>query len=361
MTGGRQEDRGKMSSANSERWRSLARVPLAALPTPLTPLPRFGRAIGAEVWLKRDDVGSVGLSGNKARKLEFLLADAERVGADIVVTAGAVQSNSARATAAAAAQLGLDCVLALSGARPRQPSGNLLIAGLVGARFEFVDGSWNELTAAARQLVLDLSAQGRHPYAIPIGASSALGTVGFVLAYQELVQQLDALGVEATRLYHASSSGGTQAGLVLGRELTGRGPLVHGVGVAQGLYPDMIDHCLRLAEETAGLLGGDVAIARTDFSVDMSQLGEGYGRPTRAGLDAISLLATSEGILADPIYTGKALAGLVAAAADGELDGPVVFWHTGGVPSVFDPTYGDSVWEASGATLCELYRAPASD
>ncbi len=322
----------------------LPRATLAPLPTPLHHLPRFSAAIGAEVWMKRDDVGALGLAGNKVRKLEFVLAAARRDGADAIVIVGAEQSNACRAAAAACAQLGLRCVLVLSGDEPDRATGNLLLDRLYGAEVRFAGTTdWAELAAAADRATEELRAGGASPYTLPVGASSPLGAVGFAVAWLELLEQLDALDVTAGTVVHASSSGGTHAGLVAGRRLTERGPRVRAIGVADDIYPDMPARYAELATGAARLLGADVEIGADELWLDMGFLGAGYAIPTDEALAAIRLLARTEGIACDPVYSGKALAAVVAAAHAGELEGATVFWHTGGHHALFAPRFGDAV------------------
>jgi D-cysteine desulfhydrase family pyridoxal phosphate-dependent enzyme len=314
-------------------------VRLAPLPTPLERAERFGAAIGADVWIKRDDIGSIGLAGNKVRKLEFVVADAIARGADTLVTAGAAQSNHARATACAAAALGLRCVLVLGGHRPRRATGNTLLGECFGAELRFVGSEdWADINRALAGTVAAIRNAGAAPYLIPLGCSSPLGAVGFAAAYRELLDQLDTQGVAAAGVWCASTSGGTQAGLTLGRRLAGRGPVVHGVS-AGVVWRDPSGAFARHATEAAAILGQPVVIAPDDIDLDLSQVGAGYGEPTAAGAQAIRLLARTEGILCDPVYSGKGLAAVVAAARGGALAGPVVFWHTGGVPVVFAERY----------------------
>jgi D-cysteine desulfhydrase family pyridoxal phosphate-dependent enzyme len=313
----------------------LPRLRLAGLPTPLERAPRFGEAIGAEVWIKRDDVGSIGLAGNKVRKLEYVLADAVEQGADTIVIIGAEQSNAARATAAACARLGLRCVLVLSGAEPPTRTGNLLLDELFGAEVHFAgDVGWAELWEASQRLTERLRGEGASPYTLPAGASSPLGACGFVQAWHELRDQ----GADAGTLYFASSSCGTYAGLLLGRAMTGNsGPELRAIGVAPDVVPDVPGYIAGLAAGAAELLGVQADLPPPD--VDMGFLGDGYAVPTAEGIDAIRLLARTEGIVCDPIYSGKALAALVAA----DHEGPAVFWHTGGYHALFAHRIGDAV------------------
>jgi D-cysteine desulfhydrase family pyridoxal phosphate-dependent enzyme len=325
-------------------WSELPRERLATLPTPLVRLERFGEAIGAEVWMKRDDVGELGLAGNKVRKLEFVLADARARGADVVVIVGAAQSNAARAAAAACVRLGLRCVVVLSGSPPEETTGNLLLDHLYGATVRFAGTrDWAELERFAEEVRDQLRAEGATPYALPAGASSTLGAVGFAVAWHELLEQLDEAGIEAATVVHASSSGGTHAGLVTGRALTGGGPRVRGIVVAADIYPDVPAQLAALASGAAQLLGAADVPGLGDLWLDMDHIGEGYAIPTPGGVEAIRLLAETEAIVCDPVYSGKALAAVVADAFAGALGGPTVFWHTGGYPAVFARPFGDAL------------------
>src|SRR5438552_5721805 len=211
-----------------------ARVDLTLAPTPLHALPRFSQEIGVEVWAKRDDIGSVGLLGNKVRKLEFLIADAERMNANVLVTVGAIQSNHARTTACAAALSGLRCVLILGGADAAAPSGNYLLDRLFGAEVELVAGAeWDRLEPRLAKKCRDLEEEGQRPYLIPAGGSTPVGALGLVRGYLELAEQLDARNLTPELIVHATSSGGTQAGLEVGRAILGRGPRILGVAVAK--------------------------------------------------------------------------------------------------------------------------------
>ncbi|MEA2249334.1 MAG: D-cysteine desulfhydrase [Solirubrobacteraceae bacterium] len=328
----------------ADPWAPLPRASLAALPTPLHRLPRFSEAIGADVWIKRDDVGSLGLAGNKVRKLEFVLGAARANGADVVVIVGAEQSNAARAAAAACAQLDMRCVLVLSGDEPARPSGNLLLDHLFGAEVRFAGTKeWAALAQFAEEVEAQLRREGATPYALPAGASSPLGAIGFAVAWSELLGQLDAAGVRPSAVIHAASSGGTHAGLVAGRHLTGGGPRVRGILVADDIYPDMAGQYAALAREAGRLLGADVPVTAGDLWLDDRFLGEGYAVPSPEAVEAIQLLARTEAVVCDPVYSGKALAALVASARAGELDGPTVFWHTGGWHALFAPRFSEAV------------------
>jgi D-cysteine desulfhydrase family pyridoxal phosphate-dependent enzyme len=316
---------------------SPPRAVLASWPTPLEPAPRLSEALGVDLWLKRDDVGSLGLMGNKVRKLEFLLGEALAQGSGTVVTLGAPQSNHARATAAAAARLGLRAVLVMGGEDPGgAPSGNLLLDALFGAEVRWAGtDDWAQLAALMDSIAGELGA-----YPMPAGGSSPVGALGFAAAYEELLGQLEAAGLAPAHVYHASTSGGTHAGLMLGHALAGRGPAPRGFDVGR-IVPDARGLVTWLANEAGALLGASPGLTEADASLDLSQLGDGYGAFTDEGLEAIRLAARLEGVVLDPVYSGKGFAGLIADARAGRIDGPVVFWHTGGGPSLFAAGWGE--------------------
>jgi D-cysteine desulfhydrase family pyridoxal phosphate-dependent enzyme len=313
-------------------------VELTMLPTPLDAAPRLSRELGIEVWLKRDDVGSLGLAGNKVRKLEFTLGEAIAGGADTVVTLGAPQSNHARATASAAARLGLHAVLVMGG-KPAAgpPTGNLLLDALFGAEVLYAGtDEWAQLATTVEAVTQERA----KAYALPAGGSSPVGALGFVAGYAELLGQLELARIRPQYVYHASTSGGTHAGLMLGHALARGGPEPVGLDVGQ-IVPDGPALTAWLANEAGALLGADVTLTEDDAHLDLSQLGDGYGAFTEAGIDAIGLLARTEGVALDPVYSAKGMAGLIAAARAGRIESPVVFWHTGGGPSLFAAGWGE--------------------
>jgi 1-aminocyclopropane-1-carboxylate deaminase/D-cysteine desulfhydrase-like pyridoxal-dependent ACC family enzyme len=301
------------------------------LPTPLDRAPRFSAAVGREVLIKRDDVGSIGYAGNKVRKIEFIAAQADADGVGALVIVGAVQSNAARAVAAFAAATGRRCVIAIPSdpVTLDRPEGNLLLSRLFGAEVRFVgDVDWAGAENASRDICDELAADGVAALALPTGCSSPVGAAAFVSAYRELLEQLD--GRRVSGIVHASSSGGTAAGLHLGRAIYG-GPPVLSVDVGH-LYDDPTGHVVALAGEVANVLDTDRHLSRDDIAITYDFLGGGYAQPTRDGLTALRLMAATEGVLCDPVYSAKALAAVSAGVlAD---DGPVVFWHTGGAQSV---------------------------
>jgi D-cysteine desulfhydrase family pyridoxal phosphate-dependent enzyme len=307
-------------------------VSLAHLPTPLEPLPRLGARIGiADLWVKRDDLTGLALGGNKARKLEFLLADALAEGADCLVTGGGPQSNHARITAAAAASAGLDCHLALAGPAPAHTDGNLLLDHLLGATLHFEGAvDYYDIERDIERVAARLSAEGRRPYAIPVGGASVTGAAAYALAVDELHAQLDAIGAPPFDwIVVADGSGGTQAGLLAG--LGAAATQVLGVDV--GTRPDLDTAVPALARATAEHLGRPDAPGPT--IVDHDHVGRGYGWASEGAVTAMRDAARTEGLILDPVYSAKAMHALTTHAASGRVGGRVLFWHTGGAPAMF--------------------------
>jgi D-cysteine desulfhydrase family pyridoxal phosphate-dependent enzyme len=313
----------------------IPRLPLAGdAPTPIEELSRLRESLGmhAQLLVKRDDALTFGAGGNKVRKLEVIAAHATADGADTLVTTGGVQSNHARVTAAAAARLGLDCILVVNGEPPARATGNALLMQLFGAKMEYV-ATRQERTPRVEQVIDRLHAEGRRPYAIPLGASTPVGALGYVRAIGELLTQIPAPDV----IIHSSSSGGTQAGLIAGCALFGVHTKVIGVSpddpsaAIAGYVRPILAGLESELKVTAGTFGS------RDITVDDRFVGGGYGIPSDASREAIELTARCEGLLLDPVYSAKAMAALIAYARAGELDGheTVLFWHTGGVPGLF--------------------------
>jgi D-cysteine desulfhydrase len=289
--------------------------------------------------VKRDDNTGLASGGNKARKLEYLLADARARGADALLTVGGVQSNHARMTAAAACRLGMACHLVLDGVAPETRNGNLLLDDLFGATVEFLpDAPLAALHGAIAERAAALEQAGRRPYLIPIGGSSGLGALGYVAAARELAEQAEAAGIRVGAIVVAVGSTGTLAGLTLGAQLYLPETKVIGVSVSSPAVRCR-GKAARIADEAARRLALPAALPAAAFSITDAFLGPGYGIPTPEGLAAIRLAARTEGLVLDPVYTGKALAGLAGLAAEGRLPAPagtaVVFWHTGGLPALF--------------------------
>ncbi|MGH2605435.1 MAG: D-cysteine desulfhydrase family protein, partial [Anaerolineales bacterium] len=309
----------------------LPRLRLATLPTPVQPMPRLGARLGgAQLWVKRDDLTGLGLGGNKVRKLELLTAEARAHGAETLVTMGAVQSNHCRQTAAAAAHLGLGCVLVLGGDPPVPTTGNVLLDQLLGAELVWAGGGDREAALAA---TFDrLWKEGRRPYRIPYGGSSPLGACGYALALAEFLDQ----GVDVDRIVFASSSGGTQAGLIAGAAATGFRGQITGISIDLPAA-DLVARIGQLIQGMASLLGHDIEPPADSIQVADGYRGAGYAILGQMERDAIREFARSEGLILDPVYTGRAAAGLLDLIRSGHLGKSerILFWHTGGEPALF--------------------------
>jgi D-cysteine desulfhydrase family pyridoxal phosphate-dependent enzyme len=314
------------------------RVRLASLPTPLEEMPRLTEILGGpRLLIKRDDLTGLALGGNKARKLEFLLGEARASGADVVVTTGALQSNHARITAAAARKLGMRAVLVLSGEEPAEYQGNLLLDIIFGAEVRVIQSEEEYvLLATMEDVARELSREGHRPYLIPTGGSTALGVCAYIEAAMELLLQANGMGVAVDAIVHATSSGGTQAGLFVGMKLAQA--RVQLVGISAGPPREVVERRVTtLVDDVSRLLRLDLRGHPDDLIVLDGYVGEGYGIPSPECLEAIRLVARTEGILLDPVYTGKAMAGLIDWIRQGRFEPSqtVVFWHTGGVPALF--------------------------
>lgn len=316
----------------------LAKFPLAVLPTPLQRLRNLEAALGPgtpRIWMKRDDLTGLAFGGNKARKLEYLVEDARRLGATVLVSEGAVQSNHARMAAAAARVAGMRCVLVLNAAHGQDVVGNLLLDQLLLADVRMTQ-TREERNALMASIGDKLRASGEVPYVIPTGGSVPLGAVSYVAAVAETLEQLQEVGEAPTSLYFASGSLGTQAGLVAGARAFSAPFAIEGVAV---LHPveQLIERCAVLATQTAELVGLDARFSPKEIRLDGRYIGQDYGIATPEGLEAIRLLAQTEAILLDPVYSGKAMAAMLAAIKEGRFaaDDSVLFLHTGGGPSLF--------------------------
>jgi L-cysteate sulfo-lyase len=320
----------------SQLLKDLQPLSLGYLDTPLAHMPRLSQHLGgAELWVKRDDLTGLATGGNKVRKLNYVLADALRHDPDPIMTAGAQQSNQARQAAAAAAMLGIPCALVLGGNEPvGPPQGNYLIDRLVGA--EVIWAGERSVADALQEEALNLRRQGRNPYVIPFGASNALGVCGYVQAMLEVMGQMETRGLHFDAMLVASGSGGMQAGLELGARLLGYRGCIIGISIILRA-PELQSVVANLANDAAELLGVETRIARDEIIVDDDFLGEGYGVVGEAEREALSLAARFEGLLLDPVYTGRQMAGLIHGLRNGKFAAPqkVLFWHTGGVPAIF--------------------------
>jgi len=323
----------------------IPRIKFAHLPTVLEMLPRLSTKLGGpRLWVKRDDQTGVGLGGNKARKLEYVLAEAQAGGARTLITVGGIQSNHCRQTAALAARLGLRCILVLSGEPGDNPNGNVLLDELFGARV-----IWT--TKAEREKVLAYTfdvawENGDRPFLIPLGASTPTGTIGYVTAFQEFLAQQ----VDVGWIILASSSAGTQAGLALGAKLANWHGKVLGISIDHPAA-ELQTQVAILANGAADRLGEKVNLTPEDIFVNDHYLGGGYAVMGPPEIEAIKLFASTEGLLLDPVYTGRAAAGLIDLVRQGYFKPTdrILFWHTGGTPALFAEPYASQLYIAKQA------------
>lgn len=319
------------------------RVPLAHLPTPLEELALLTHLLGGpDILIKRDDCTGLAMGGNKARKLEFLIADALDRGFDTIVTGGAIQSNHCRQTIAAATKNGLKCILVLTPSWMQGQNGNLLLDKILGAEIVLTNEGqpWEDKYA---EIEPDILAQGKKPYVIPTGGSNALGSLGYVEMINELLSQCEQINRQVNYIVSASGSGGTQAGMVAGNKLNGSPLKVIGISVGRK-KEDSVARISSVARDVGTLLNQPITLNEHDVEVLDAYKGGGYGVPTEEGLDEIERVARLEGIILDPIYTAKAMAALVDLVKNGRFSNSdtVVFLHTGGTPAIFP--YGYQRW-----------------
>ena len=303
------------------------RVSLGLFPTPIHRLENISRLLGAEIWIKRDDLSGLGLGGNKVRKLEFLLAEARAQGAELVFTTGGAQSNHAMLTAAAAGRLGMTPVLVLKKRGVTERKGNQLLEALMGTEVIFVDtDDYADIYAEMDRIGRE---RGRPFYKIPCGGSNALGALGYVACAREIAEQ----GLRFEHIVCAEGSGGTMAGLALGAKLFLPGTKVHGMMVDSDPFDEITP---RLMREAAALLEAELEITPDDYLL-RDMCGPGYAIPSEEGNAALRLMAEKEGLFLDPVYTGKAFAGLLALAREGAfaLGERVLFLHSGGAGGLF--------------------------
>jgi len=323
---------------------ALARFPkvqLGHFPTPLEPMDRLSEMLGGpRLWVKRDDCTGLSSGGNKTRKLEYLMADAQDQGSDTIITQGATQSNHARQTAAAAAKLGMGCHILLedrtgSSETNYTLNGNVLLDRLHGASVSKRNGG-ADMNAEMEALAEKLLEQGKKPYIIPGGGSNAIGALGYVNCARELAEQAASTGLNIDALVHATGSSGTQAGLVAGLAAIRSNMHLLGIGV-RAPQPKQEQMVFDLAQRTADHLDTGLTIQRSDVRANCDYVGPGYGLPTDGMIGALKLLAQTEGLLFDPVYSGKGLDGLIDQVRKGYFEGMnnVVFLHTGGSAALF--------------------------
>ena len=317
------------------------RISLAHLPTPIEELSRLRKALGMgpRILVKRDDQTGLAFGGNKTRKLEFLIAEAQAQGAKTIVSGGAAQSNHCRQTAAAAARFGFACILVLNGQPGDRPSGNLLLDELLGAEIRLIaDRSLRD--RVLRETFDECAAAGKMPYLVPYGGSSATGVLGYAFAMEELLKQ----GVRPDWIVFATSSGGTQAGLVLGQRVFGYSGKILGISVDES-EEWLTNRVCELASGAGEKLGKPGSFTQADVQVDAGYCEAGYGVVTEAEREAIHLFARHEGLLLDPVYTGRAAAGMIDLIRRDffKSEETVLFLHTGGQPALFAGQYSEQL------------------
>jgi L-cysteate sulfo-lyase len=316
---------------------SLPRFCLAEFPTPIHHLETLSKACnGPAIYMKRDDLTSLGMGGNKTRKLEFLIGEALEQGKDTLVTAGGLQSNHCRLTAAAARKSGLACHLVLNGTEPDNLNGNLLLDKIFGAKIHYCDRK--DRDDRLKQVAQELTA-GKRPYVIPVGGSNSTGAVGYVNVMLELDIQLKEMDIKPDAIVFATSSGGTQAGLTLGARIIDFKGQVLGISIDQTQtgdepFPPILT---QIVNTTANRIGSDIQMMDKDFSLNCDYLGAGYAMPGDLEFSAIKDLAQYEGILLGPVYTARAMGGLIDLIKKGYFtkNQTILFWHTGGTPELF--------------------------
>ncbi len=325
-----------MTSTISEKLRGIDRVSLAALPTPVYPLRNVSKELSQSIWIKRDDYTGVEMSGNKVRKLEFSIAEAIRQGADVLITAGGIQSNHARATAAAAARLGLKSHLVLEISKAPKTEGNYLLDQMFGAKITLLEESSGVTFAQKMNEIADeYRREGHTPYLIPVGASNGIGNFGYLNAFSEILTQEEQLGVRFDAIVCATGSGGTYSGLYLGNKLSGAGRKIVGITVCDNKeYFNKV--CGAIVNETLELLG-EKADENPDFTFIDGYKGLGYAISKADELSFIASIAAKEGIVLDPVYTGKAFYGLYQEVQKGTFKDceNILFIHTGGQYGLF--------------------------
>ncbi|MBT3240365.1 MAG: D-cysteine desulfhydrase family protein [Chloroflexi bacterium] len=315
--------------------KELPRSPIAHLPTPIESLPRLTANLGGpKIIIKRDDQTGLALGGNKTRKLEYLLAEAESLGCKTLITAGAIQSNHCRQTAAAARRVGMDCILVLNGEEPEDPVGNIFLDLLLGA--EIVWTTKKDRQDTLEKVAKKAEIEGKKPYLVPYGGSNPTGAAAYVYAMQEFVEQ----SVKADWIVFATSSGGTHAGLALGKEIFGFKGKVLGISIDELAEP-FAKKIYGLVKDTALLLDHELQMGPEEIRVNGDYLGGGYAVMGELEKEAIRLFASEEGVLIDPVYTGRAAGGMIDLIRKGffRKDETVLFWHTGGTPALFAEKY----------------------
>jgi D-cysteine desulfhydrase family pyridoxal phosphate-dependent enzyme len=319
---------------------TISRLNFAHLPTPIEELPRLSDHLaGPRILIKRDDQTGLAFGGNKTRKLEFLVAEARDQGAKTLISAGAIQSNHCRQTAAAAARFGFDCVLVLSGEMPKYASANLLLDQMFGAEIVTVaDRAYRDQTL--QETFDNAIVDGKKPYLVPYGGSSPTGALGYAFAVEEFMKQ----NIHADWMVFGTSSGGTHAGLVLGQRVFGYQGKVLGISIDES-EEWLKNYVSKIASDASEKLGERIEFTPADVLANADYCGAGYGVLTDAEREAVKLFAKYEGLLLDPVYTGRAAAGMIDLIRKGffKKDETVLFWHTGGQPALFADKYANKI------------------
>ena len=318
----------------------IPRLHFAHLPTPIEELPRLSDHLaGPRILIKRDDQTGLAFGGNKTRKLEFLVAEAQEQGAKTLISGGALQSNHCRQVAAAAAKFGMDCILVLNGEKPEKPSANLILDELFGVEFVIIPDR-KERDRVLQETYDEAVSTGRKPYLVPYGGSSPTGALGYAFAMEEFMKQ----NIHTDYIVFGTSSGGTHAGLVLGQRVFGFKGKVLGISIDE---PEewLKSHVSALASDASERLGERIEFTQADVLANADYCGAGYGVLTDAEREAVSLFAKYEGLLLDPVYTGRAAAGMIDLIRKGffKKDETVLFWHTGGQPALFAEKYSNAL------------------
>ncbi len=316
----------------------IPRIRLGDFPTPISRLNKLSQQLDEiSIFIKRDDMPFVSLGGNKIRKLEFLMADVIDKGANVIVTTGGTQSNWAQLTAVVASTYGIDSILLLEGTPDAELQGNYLIDKIVGAEVRWItENAYSGIDKVLEDVADELRSKGKKPYVISIGGSTPLGDIGYVLCGLEIVQQAVEMGVDFDHVVITTGSGGTTAGLVLGLKMFNPATRVTGFSIARS-KEELVPLIVNIANESAELIETNVRVNEDDFDIVDEYIGNGYASKTKESIEAIKLLLRTEGILLDPIYTGKTFAGLLAEAKKGRFgkNSNVLFVHTGGYGGVF--------------------------
>ncbi len=319
---------------------NIPRINFAHLPTPIEELPRLTKSLnGPRIFVKRDDQTGLAFGGNKTRKLEFLIAEAREQGAKTLISAGAIQSNHCRQTAAAAARYGFDCILVLTGARPAQPSANFLLDQLFGAEIILVEDR-KDRDRVLQETFDKAATNGKNPYLVPYGGSSSTGALAYAFAVEEFMRQ----NIHADWIVFGTSSGGTHAGFVLGQRLFNFSGRILGISIDEP-EEELKRHVSELASQASERFGARINFTPNDVLANENYCQAGYGVFGEAEHEAIRLFAENEGLLLDPVYTARTAAGMIDLIRKGffKKDETVLFWHTGGQPALFAEKYAGDI------------------